>query len=85
MDLSGTPLYIKLEVDQKPKFKKGVNPEQKDIQEDGLYYCVPASVNVKIVDKNVEIAKGNISIAQYGEVVSMPADILEQNNVTIIF
>lgn len=84
MDVSGAPVYFELEAEEtKPRpdapvsYEKGVQPRH------GLYYCKPGKATVKIIDKNELIKEKEVLLAQYGQVVSMPSNVLEQEGVSI--
>ncbi|WP_075602298.1 DUF4831 family protein [Saccharicrinis aurantiacus] len=86
MDLSGTPIYIKIDRADFKKLEnnKVVDPKKEDVVlRNGIYYCLPGSANVKIVDKNIELLSQDLKIAQYGQVVSMPSSILEKEGTVV--
>ncbi len=85
MDITGTPVYFKLDA---LDFKKLVNKQTeapKNAIINGLYYCIPAPVKITILDKNKEVSSDVVDMAQYGQVISMPADILKQGDIQIKF
>ncbi len=84
MDITGTPIYLKLET---LEFNKLENRQEdsKNESTNGLFYCIPASAKITILDKNKEVTNKIVDLAQYGQVVSMPAEILKQSNTTIKF
>ncbi len=84
MDLSGTPIYLKINVDdfyRLPDQQK--EPQKGETPRNGIYYCIPANATVSIIDKNVELLSQPIKLAQFGQVVSMPSSILEKENAVV--
>lgn len=84
MDVSGAPVYFELEVEetmQRPD--AAVVYEKGELPRNGLYYCKPGKATVKIIDKNQLIKEKEVLLAQYGQVVSMPSSVLEQEGVSI--
>ncbi len=85
MDITGTPIYFNLEALDFKKIENKQIETPKDEISNGLFYCIPASAKITILDKNKEVNSSMVDLAQYGQVVSMQADILKQDNVTIRF
>jgi len=85
MDITGTPIYFKLEALAFKKLENKQSETPKNGAANGLFYCIPAPAKVTILDKNKEVISENIDLAQYGQVISMLADILKQDNVQIKF
>lgn len=85
MDLSGTPVYVEVEVDnQKTLPDQAINdPKNKVEIRHGLYYCRPAKARVKIIDRNILLNQKEVYLAQYGQVLSMPSEVLERDDVRI--
>ncbi len=82
-DITATPIYFKLDVQD---YKKLVNKQvetPKTTEKNGLFYCIPAPVKITVLDKNKEIYSDKVDMAQYGQVISMPVDILKQNDIQI--
>ncbi len=83
-DVSGTPVYIEFEV------LEGVNEDlvsqenEKDASNRGLIYCQPGVANVKIIDRTVQLIEKDVNIAQFGKILRMPADILENKDAGVI-
>lgn len=85
MDLSGTPVYIEIDVATQKQLPadKVVDPKQKVEIRHGLYYCKPAKATVKIVDRNILLNQKEVYLAQYGQILSMPSEVLEREDVRI--
>jgi len=84
MDVSGAPVYFELEAEEKkplpntPVYVKGAEEVR-----NGLFYCQPGKATIKIIDKNKLIKEQEVYLGQYGQVISMPSNVLEQGNVSI--
>ena len=84
MDVSGAPVYFEFEAEKQknlpnePMLVKG-----NDEISNGLYYCKPGKANIKIIDKNKLLKEQDVYLGQYGQVVSMPANVLEQDNISV--
>ena len=84
MDVSGAPVYFELEAsEQKELANAPVVVEKGQEVRHGLYYCKPGKATVKIIDKNRLIKEKELLLGQFGQVVSMPANVLEQQGVSI--
>jgi len=84
MDLSGTPVYIQLSIDRHKKLPSGfVESDSKEPLRQGLFYRIPAKATVKIVDRNILLLEKEILLGQYGQLVSLPVDLLQKDNVRI--
>jgi hypothetical protein len=76
MDVSGTPVYIEVDVNTK-NIKDFVAEEtSKSLNKTGLVYCIPVTAEVKIVDRTLLLTKKQVYLAQFGRVLRMPADLL---------
>ncbi len=87
MNLNGKPVYVDVAFAKQQRLSS-LPAESKQRQENpvtGLRYVVPASVNVKVIDRNTLLCEGNIFCAQSGQIVTLPASILLNSNATIIF
>jgi len=85
MDLSGTPVYVEVAVDNQKTLpdQSIIDPKNKEEVRNGLYYCSPAKATVKIIDRNILLSQKDVYLAQYGQVLSMPTEVLERNDVRI--
>ena len=84
MDLSGTPVYIELKVDKPKALPTGMYvTENKEPLRQGLFYCVPAKGTVKIIDRNILLLEKDVLLGQYGQLISLPAGLLQKDNVRI--
>lgn len=81
MDLSGAPIYIEVKNLVTPEL-----PNQETKKEDntnGLYYCNPGKAAVRLVDRNILMFEEELDIAQFGQILSMPAALLGRKQVQI--
>ncbi|TAJ15572.1 DUF4831 family protein [Marinilabiliaceae bacterium JC017] len=83
MDLSGTPVYIDIQVPDKKELPAGPSANPKESTQQGLVYCMPAKATVKIIDRNKLLLEKEVLLGQYGQLISLPHNLLEQNNVRI--
>lgn len=83
VDISGTPIYLKINAVSDTKLENKLTEEPKEHISDGLFYCLPGKAIISVIDKNNELISEEVQLAQYGQVISMPASVLEQANVVI--
>ncbi len=83
MDVTGTPIYLKLDIVNKDDLKNKQLEPSKNPQKNGLFYTLPSWGTVQILDKNTTIISEKVALAQYGQLVSMPASILEKEGVVV--
>ncbi len=83
MDVSGAPVYFELEAEETASLPAAPAADVKNTPQPGLFYCKPGKATVKIIDKNKLIKEKTVYLAQYGQLLSMPAEVLQQNNVSI--
>ena len=83
MDITGTPIYLKIDVTNKKELTDNTVEEPKEPKKNGLFYNLPGSVIVQVVDKNTPLLTQKVQVAQYGQVVSMPPAILEKEGTVI--
>lgn len=83
-DVSGTPVYIEIEI----KNGEGQNlvevEEVKDKSNRGLIYCQPASAVVKIIDRTLLLSSKEVGLAQFGQLLRLPADLLDSQKVGVV-
>ena len=83
IDITGTPIYLKLDVHKNKVLQKNQITDSKEVPRNGLFYNIPTTATVNIVDKNTPIGSKKIDIAQYGQVISLSPSILEKEGVEI--
>lgn len=83
MDITGTPIYLKMDIEKHKALENNATPNPKVPQYNGLFYNIPGKAVVNIVDKNTPLSSQQVSLAQYGQVVSMSPSILENEDVVI--
>jgi|GEM_PF-57196 len=83
-DLSGTPIYIEINIDKPKALPSGaMATDDKEPLRQGLFYAVPAKGEVKIVDRNVLLLKKEVLLGQYGQLISLPVELLQKDNIRI--
>ncbi len=83
-DLSGTPIYIEISVEKPRALPSGrVVLDDMEPLKQGLFYCVPAKGSIKIVDKNILLLEEDVLLGQYGQLISLPVDLLQKDNIRI--
>ncbi len=85
MDLSGTPVYIEWEQERQRPLPNTKPQKVKVEPKYGLYYRLPGKMMVKIIDRNILLKEQEVEVAQFGQVVSLPPDLLEQDDIEIKF
>ena len=85
MNLSGTPVYVEVKVDNQKTLPDQpiIDPKNKVVVRNGLYYCRPAKATIKIIDRNILLNQKEVYLAQYGQLLSMPPEVLERDDVRI--
>jgi len=84
MDLSGTPVYIQLSIDKQKSLPSGyVATDSKEPLRQGLFYRIPVKASVKIIDRNILMLQKDVLLGQYGQLVSLPVELLQKDNVRI--
>ncbi|MBS2097281.1 DUF4831 family protein [Carboxylicivirga linearis] len=83
MDVSGAPVYIEIKAEEQPKIPDAPLPPSKDEVRNGLFYCKPGKVIVKLIDRNQLIKEQEVYLGQYGQLISLPSTILEEERVSI--
>lgn len=81
MDLSGAPVYLEVKHKAIPELPHA--EAKKETKSNGLYHIKPGKATVRIVDRSTLMLEEEMDIAQFGQVMSMPAAVLEQPNVSI--
>lgn len=83
MDVSGAPVYIEITAEEQSKLPDNPLPVTKEEVRTGLFYCRPGKVIIKLIDRNELIKEQQVYLGQYGQVVSLPASVLEDEHVRI--
>ncbi len=78
-DLSGKPVMIEFDVEDGmiDKFSELAKSENPDAGESGLYYRIPATTTVRIVNELNTVATARFPIAQFGVVAPLPEKIVD--------
>ncbi|GAO31575.1 DUF4831 family protein [Geofilum rubicundum] len=84
MDVSGTPVYLEVEVGEElPSEDFLALEDEKSPNRRGLAYNVPALARVKIIDRTLLLNSGEVYLAQYGQLLRLPANLLDAPNVGV--
>jgi hypothetical protein len=83
MDVSGTPVYIEVEVGEVPDQNFIALENDKSLNRGGLAYNVPARAQVKIIDRTLLLNSGEVFLAQFGQLLRLPANLLDAPNVGV--
>jgi hypothetical protein len=83
MDVSGTPVYLEVEVGEVPDQNYIALEDDKSPNRRGLAYNVPARAHVKIVDRTLLLSSQEVFLAQYGQLLRLPASLLDAPNVGV--
>lgn len=83
MDMSGAPVYIEIEEQERKMLPNAPLPVTKEQVRAGLYYCRPGKATVKIIDRNRLLKEQEVYLGQFGQLVNIPSTILEEKNITI--
>lgn len=85
MDLNGKPVYVDMAF-SKPTPVNTYSAQSKERRAkpvDGLRYVQPATVNVKIIDRNKLIGEGNVLCSQGGQVLTLSSALLTEKGVSV--
>jgi hypothetical protein len=85
LDLSGAPVYAEvsdLGLRNLPDTPTESSSRKRVPQ--GLFYNLPGIATVKIVDRNVSIFETDVELAQYGQLMSLPLDVMTQPDLQIV-
>lgn len=83
MDVSGTPVYLEVEVHEDPSQNFVAAEDDDGENRRGLVYSNPARAQVRVVDRTVELYSGEHKLGQYGQVLRLPADLFDQPGVGV--
>lgn len=65
-DLSGAPIYITINVIDKPTMPLNAKGQVVEIPRDGFIYCMPGKVDVNVEWDGQSVAQAQVEMAQYG-------------------
>lgn len=80
MDLSGAPVYIEITDLTNIRIPSEPVPDNKKPEKKGVSYCLPGMALVKIIDKNELLLEQEVSIAQFGQVLTLPPSLLQNSS-----
>jgi hypothetical protein len=83
MDVTGTPVYIEVKDETVRHLPENEIKDSKASAKQGLFYCVPGKARVRVLDRTVLLFEQEMDVAQFGQLVSLPAGLLERKNVEI--
>lgn len=87
-DISGEPIYISLQKEALPEFSSKSNTSEDTMEETntkGLVYTIPGKANIELSYLNKVISDGVFEVAQFGQSATLPAEILENPNTSVVF
>lgn len=83
MDVSGTPVYIEVEVDEK-QIRDFVAAENgKTANTRGLVYRMPVPAEVRVIDRTLLLVSEHVLLGQFGQTLRLPADLLDNQGVKV--
>ncbi len=87
MNLNGKPIYADVTFDKCTRINELPSDakERKKEPLTGLRYIIPCSMHVKVVDRNILLTEKDFSCSQNGQIATLPASILLNENVQILF
>lgn len=87
MNLNGKPIYADVTFDKCTRINELPSDakERKKEPLTGLRYIIPCSMHVKVVDRNILLTEKDFSCSQNGQLATLPASILLNENVQIQF
>lgn len=85
MDLNGTPVYIEAKPLGFKAYAELPAGAKRPAELNGLRYVIPGTVLVRVIDRNKPLAEQQMSVAQMGQVATLPAAWLQQPDVSIRF
>lgn len=65
--------------------KRDNRANMKNNKRNGFFHCIPGNAIVEIYNSEKSLYKENIAMAQFGTLVSLPANYIDKNNASIIF
>ena len=83
MDVSGTPIYIEVEVAQTDSNNYVALENDKSPNRRGLVYNNPAKANVRIIDRTLLLRSQEVLLGQHGQVLRLPADLTDAPGVGV--
>ncbi|TCO09914.1 DUF4831 family protein [Natronoflexus pectinivorans] len=83
MDVSGTPVYIEVDVHEQAAYNFLNDEHDKSPNRRGMVYCYPVEAVVRIIDRTLLLNEQKVNLAQFGQLVRMPADLLDATNVVV--
>lgn len=77
MDVSGTPVYLEVEVldGNNTDYVALETPKSENTR--GLTYINPAKARVRVIDRTVQMLSEEVFLAQYGQLLRLPADLID--------
>lgn len=84
LDVSGTPVYIDINADDKSTDEKIITPGEKEEMPRGLVYCIPSAAKVKVIDRTVLLAESRVQLAQFGKLHRLPASLVNNPSTIVV-
>ena len=84
MDVSGTPVYIEVEVNTNNAKNFLLDENKKTENKEGLVVCNPTQAKVRIIDRTLLLTENKVFLGQFGQMYRLPKDLLNDSNVGIL-
>jgi len=84
MDVSGTPVYIEIEVNTKNTNNYLLEEDKKTENTTGLAVCNPVPAKVRIIDRTLLLTESKVFLGQFGQVYRLPKDLLNGSKIEIL-
>jgi len=81
-DGTAEPHFISL---QATRARAQQNNDTRSNRRTGFFYIIPQNVNTKIYTRDRSLHLENIPMAQFGQIMSLPANFVDRNDVSLIF
>lgn len=85
LDLTGKPVYVDFEFSDANRLN--AYPEESKARKartlDGLRYCVPSCLSVRVLDRNILLCQKSVLCSQGGQVAELPASMLSSHAILL--
>lgn len=85
LDLTGKPVYVDFEFSDANKlnaFPEG-SKARKSKPLNGLRYCVPSCLSVRVLDRNIPLCQKSVLCSQGGQVAELPAQMIATHAIVL--
>ena len=84
MDVSGTPVYIEVDVNTSLKNNFILDENKKSENKSGLAVCNPTPAKVRVIDRTLLLTESMVYLGQFGQIYRLPKDLLINSNSGIL-